>query len=211
MVADDEESYRRVLRRILGGVPELELVGVVGDGIEALRACEDGDVDVLLVDIEMPRMDGIECIREVSRRRRDIAIVVLTVHEEDEVVFDAIRSGATGYLLKTSHPSEVVEAIKRAVSGEAMLTPRIASKILQEFREKSELGDKVASHLCELSKREKEILSLVVEGLRNKEIARRLNLSEKTVKNHISNILKALQVNSRTEAAMKAVRQHLEG
>jgi DNA-binding NarL/FixJ family response regulator len=211
VVADDEEGYRRVLRQVLSEAPDLELVGVARDGKEALRMCEEGDVDVLLIDIEMPVMDGIECIREISRRRRDIAFVVLTVHEEDEVVFDAIRSGATGYLLKTSRPSEVVEAIKRASSGEAMLTPRIATKILQEFREKGEEGEISGDHLCELSRREKEILALVAEGLRNKEIAGRLKLSEKTVKNHVSNILKALQVNSRTEAAMKALRKRLEG
>lgn len=211
VVADDEESYRRVLRQVLGEAPDLELLGTARSGKEALRMCEDADVDVLLVDIGMPEMDGIECIRELSRKRRDIAFVVLTVHEEDEVVFEAIRSGATGYLLKTSRPSEVVEAIKRAAEGEAMLTPRIAKKILQEFRERREAGDVNRTHLCELSKRETEILGLVSEGLRNKEIAARLNLSEKTVKNHVSNILKALQVNSRTEAAMKALRRRLEG
>lgn len=209
VIADDEEAYRKALHRILASTKGIECVGVGADGREALDVCMTEDADVLLTDIEMPRMSGLECIRELKRKKRDIEAVVLTVHEENELVFEALRLGAVGYLLKTSSPNEVIEAIERAVAGEATLSPTIATKVLQEFRRQQEDEEIEDEHLYELSDREKEVLSLITQGLRNKEIADRLGVAEKTIKNHVSNILKALQVNSRTEAAMKAVREKL--
>lgn len=209
VIADDEEAYRKALLRILAATKGIECVGVAGNGAEALEVCMTEDADVLLTDIEMPRMNGLECIRELRRKKRDIEVVVLTVHEENEMVFEALRLGAIGYLLKTSSPNEVIDAIERAVAGEATLSPAIATKVLQEFRRQKEDDEIEDEHLYELSDREKEVLSLITQGLRNKEIADRLGVAEKTIKNHVSNILKALQVNSRTEAAMKAVREKL--
>lgn len=209
VIADDEEAYRKALHRILASTKGIECVGVGEDGREALEVCMTEDAEVLLTDIEMPRMSGLECIRELKRKKRDIEAVVLTVHEENELVFEALRLGAIGYLLKTSSPNEVIEAIERAVAGEATLSPTIATKVLQEFRRQQEDEEIEDEHLYELSDREKEVLSLITQGLRNKEIADRLGVAEKTIKNHVSNILKALQVNSRTEAAMKAVREKL--
>jgi RNA polymerase sigma factor (sigma-70 family) len=211
VIADDEEAYRRALLRILASTKGIECVGVAADGAEALEVCTTEDADVLLTDIQMPRMNGLECIRELRRKKRDIEVVVLTVHEENELVFEALRLGAIGYLLKTSSPNEVIDAIERAVAGEATLSPAIATKVLQEFRRQKEDEEIADEHLYELSEREKEVLSLITQGLRNKEIADRLGVTEKTVKNHVSNVLKALQVNSRTEAAMKAVREKLLG
>lgn len=209
VIADDEEAYRKALHRILASTKGIECVGTAEDGREALDVCMTEDAEVLLTDIEMPRMSGLECIRELKRKKRDIEAVVLTVHEENELVFEALRLGAIGYLLKTSSPNEVIEAIERAVAGEATLSPTIATKVLQEFRRQQEDEEIEDEHLYELSDREKEVLSLITQGLRNKEIAERLGVAEKTIKNHVSNILKALQVNSRTEAAMKAVREKL--
>lgn len=209
VIADDEEAYRKALYRILTVTQGIECVGIGADGREALEICLTKDADVLLTDIEMPHMTGIECIRELKRRKRDIEAVVLTVHEENELVFEALRLGAIGYLLKTSSPSEVTEAIERAVAGEATLSPTIATKVLQEFRRQKEDEEIEDEHLYELSEREKEVLNLITQGMRNKEIAEHLGVAEKTIKNHVSNILKALQVNSRTEAAMKAVREKL--
>lgn len=211
VIADDEEAYRKALHRILAATKGIECVGVGTDGQEALDLCMTEDADVLLVDIEMPRMNGLECIRELKRKKHDIEAVVLTVHEENELVFEALRLGAIGYLLKTSSPNEVIEAIERAVAGEATLSPVIATKVLQEFRRQKEDEELEDEHLYELSEREKEVLAFITQGLRNKEIADRLGVAEKTIKNHVSNILKALQVNSRTEAAMKAVREKLLG
>ena len=211
VISDDEEGYQRALRQVLASAPDIELAGVAGNGKEALKLCQEVDADILLTDIQMPVMDGIECIRELSKRKHDIEVIILTVHGDDANVFDAIRAGANSYLLKTSTPQELIEAIRRAYKSEATLTPVIAAKVMAEFRRQKEDVEVDDRHLYELSERELEILEHVTQGLRNKEIADRLSLAEKTVKNHVSNILKALQVNSRTEAAMKAIKERLVG
>lgn len=206
VVADDEQGYRNALQKTLMLMTECELIAVCKDGQEALDACLSDPPDVLLTDINMPRMTGLELIKNILRREKEVRVVVLTVQEDDDTVYEAIRAGATGYLLKTSTPQDVIEAIRLASKGEAKITPRIATKVLEDFRRVREDDDTDDSELYVLSDREQEILDLVAQGLRNKEIASRLGIAEKTVKNHVSNILKALQVNSRTEAAMKAVR-----
>jgi len=154
-------------------------------------------------------MNGIELTRHVLKKEKTIQVVILTIKEDDDTVYEAFRAGALGYLLKTSTPQDVVEAIRLAERGEAKITPRIATKVLEDFRRVQEDEDTDDSELYVLSDRESEILDLVAQGLRNKEIASKLSIAEKTVKNHVSNILKALQVNSRTEAAMKAVKSRL--
>jgi DNA-binding NarL/FixJ family response regulator len=209
VVADDEQPYRNALQRTLTLMPECELVGVAKDGQEALDTCNATEPDVLLSDINMPRMDGIELTRSVLKVHKDIKVVILTVNEEADTVYEAIRAGALGYLLKTSTPAEVVDAIRLAFKGEAKITPKIATKVLEDFRRVREDEETDDTELYVLSDREQEILDLVAQGMRNKEIASKLCIAEKTVKNHVSNILKALQVNSRTEAAMKAVKSKL--
>ena len=187
-------------------MPECELVAVCKDGQEALDVCLSDPPDVLMTDINMPRMNGIELIRTLLRREKAVSVVVLTVREDDDAVFEAFRAGGLGYLLKTSTPQDVIEAIRLASHGEAKVTPRIATKVIEDFRRIREDDDTDDGELYDLSDREAEILDLVAQGLRNKDIAAKLCIAEKTVKNHVSNILKALQVNSRTEAAMKAVK-----
>lgn len=209
VIADDEAGYRSAIQRTLTLMPECQLLAVCKDGQEALDACQAEAPDVLLTDINMPRMDGLELMRRVLRKDRDVRVVVLTVNEDEEVVFDAFRAGALGYLLKTSTPQEVIEAIRLAHRGEAKITPKIAAKVIEDFRRVKDDDENDDSELYVLSDRETEILELIAKGMRNKEIATHLTIAEKTVKNHVSNILKALQVNSRTEAAMKAVRAKL--
>ena len=209
VVADDEPPYRNALQRTLGLMAECEVIAVCNDGQQAFDACLSDPPDVLLTDINMPRLNGIELIRKLHRQEKDIRIVVLTVEEDSDVVFDAFRAGALGYLLKTSTPQDVIDAIRLAEKGEAKITPKIAAKVIEDFRRVKEDEETDDSELFVLSERESEILDLVAQGLRNKEIASKLCIAEKTVKNHVSNILKALQVNSRTEAAMKAVRSRL--
>lgn len=206
VVAEDEPAYRNAIQRTLTLMPECELIAVCKDGQEALEACLADPPDVLLTDINMPRMDGLELMRRVLRKDRDVRVVVLTVNEDEEVVFDAFRAGALGYLLKTSTPQEVIEAIRLAHRGEAKITPKIAAKVIEDFRRVKDDDENDDSELYVLSDRETEILELIAKGMRNKEIATHLTIAEKTVKNHVSNILKALQVNSRTEAAMKALK-----
>lgn len=209
VVAEDEAPYRNALQKTLQLMPDCEVLGVCKDGAEALDACLADPPDVLLTDLNMPRMSGSELIRKVLKQEKDVRVVVLTSIEEDDTVYEAFRAGALGFLLKTSTPNEVIEAIRLACKGEAKVTPRIATKVIDDFRRYKESDGADDSELYVLSDRESEILDLVAEGLRNKEIATRLSIAEKTVKNHVSNILKALQVNSRTEAAMKAVRARI--
>ena len=207
VLADDEPSYRKALEKTLHLMGECELVAVCKDGQEALDACLADPPEVLLTDINMPRLSGIELTRKLLKKEKGVNVVILTTREDDDTVYDAFRAGALGYLLKTSTPQDVVEAIRLAERGEAKITPKIATKVIEDFRRvKDEEPDDDDSEMYVLSDREGEILDLVAQGLRNKDIAAKLDIAEKTVKNHVSNILKALQVNSRTEAAMKAVK-----
>jgi DNA-binding NarL/FixJ family response regulator len=214
VIADDEDNYRKAIQKVLTTASDIEVLAVCRDGQEALDACQAEVPDVLLTDINMPRLSGIEVTRKLLRKEKDVRVVILTVREDEDTVFDAFRAGALGYLLKTSTPQEVIDSVRLAHKGEAKVTPRIATKMIEDFRriEKREIPVEDAEiEMLELSDREQEILQLVATGLRNKEIADKLGIAEKTVKNHVSNILKALQVNSRTEAAMKAVKAKLGG
>jgi DNA-binding NarL/FixJ family response regulator len=206
VVAEDEAPFRSAIQKTFNLVADIEVTALCKDGQEALDACLADPPDVLLTDISMPRMNGIELIKKVLKKEKDINVVILTSHEEDDTVYDAFKSGALGYLLKTSTPHDIIDAVRLAARGEAKITPRIAAKLIEDFRRFSDDDDVDDTELYALSDRESEILDLVAQGLRNKEIASRLGIAEKTVKNHVSNILKALQVNSRTEAAMKAVK-----
>jgi len=209
VIADDEQAYRNAVQRSLTLMPECQLLAACKDGQEALEVCLNDPPDVLLTDINMPRMGGIAVMSRLLKKEKDVKVVVLTINEDDETVFESFRAGALGYLLKTSTPQEVIEAIRLAHRGEAKITPRIATKVIEDFRRVKDDEETDDTELYVLSDRETEILELIAKGMRNKEIANHLSIAEKTVKNHVSNILKALQVNSRTEAAMKAVRARL--
>lgn len=209
VVAEDEPGYRGALQKTMQLMPDCELLALCKDGAEALDKCLADPPDVLLTDLNMPRMSGAELVRRLLKQEKDVKVVILTSHEEDELVYEAFRAGALGFLLKTSTPHDVIDAVRLASKGEAKITPKIATKVIADFKRFQEDEETDDSELFVLSDRESEILDLVAEGLRNKEIALRLSIAEKTVKNHVSNILKALQVNSRTEAAMKAVRARM--
>ena len=212
VIADDEDNYRKAIQKTLGFAQDVDVIAVCRDGQEALDACLSEAPEVLLTDINMPRLSGIELTRKLLRKEKDVNVVILTVREDDDTIFEAFRAGALGYLLKTSTPQEVIESVRLAAKGEAKITPKVATKIVEDFRrfEKVEGGsDEAEGELLVLSDREHEILQLVAQGLRNKEIADKLGIAEKTVKNHVSNILKALHVNSRTEAAMKAMKSKM--
>lgn len=206
VLADDEPSYRKAIEKTLQLMGECELIAVCKDGQEALDACLADPPEVLLTDINMPNLTGIELTRKLLRREKGVNVVILTTREDDDAVYDAFRAGALGYLLKTSTPQDVIEAIRLAERGEAKITPRIATKVIEDFRRTKEEDEVDDTELFVLSDRESEILDLVAQGMRNKDIAFHLSIAEKTVKNHVSNILKSLQVNSRTEAAMKAMK-----
>jgi DNA-binding NarL/FixJ family response regulator len=164
---------------------------------------------VVLMDIQMPRLNGIEATRRIKRAVPHVQVVIWTVFGDDQHVFEAIKAGAVGYLLKDSPADELVEGIHAAARGESLLHPAVAARVIQEFQRIRAATEDASDLICELTARETEILRLMAEGKRNREIADALFLSEKTVKNYISSILFKLQVNSRTEAALLAVKRGL--
>jgi DNA-binding NarL/FixJ family response regulator len=209
LIAEDERLTRESLARLLGLEDDIEVVGQASNGKEALEYCRQLVPDVLLTDINMPGYNGIELTQKVKQEIPSIGIVILTIYHDDANVFQAIKAGALGYVLKDSPPEESLAAIRAIHRGESLLTPSVAARVLSEFNRISTQRAADLKLFSELTDREIEVLKEVCTGKRNREIAETLFISEKTVKNHISNILFKLQVNDRTEAAMLAARQGL--
>jgi len=208
LIADDHRVVREGLSAILKTRPNLEVVGEAQDGQEAVEKTRALEPDVILMDVSMPRMGGVEATRQIKREFPHIGIVALTMYEEQQYIFDLVRAGATGYLLKDSDSAQIVAAIEAIYRGESLIHPSVASKILSEFSALSQKKGKKPSWVeHDLTDREITVLRLVADGKTNKEIANSLNLSEKTVKNHVRNIFHKLQVFDRTQAAILAIRK----
>lgn len=204
LIADDHPVVRQGLRTFLELQDDMEIVGEAGDGEEAVAKVQQLLPDVVLMDLVMPRLGGIEAIRQVRAVSPSSKVIVLTSFDDDEMVFPSVKAGAAGYLLKDARPQELAEAIRTVHRGEALLHPTIAAKLMQEFAH-----DKPRATGETLTKRELEVLRHIARGMANKEIARELTLSEKTVKTHVSNILAKLHLADRTQAALYAVREGL--
>lgn len=204
-LCDDHQLVRQGLKKLLELENDIKITGEAGNGTEALKILKKADPDIILMDIGMPEMDGITATYKIKKMLPQVKIIVLTVYEDEPHIFGAIKAGAMGYLLKGISSDELVDAIRRVNRGEALLQPQIAPKVLKEFamldKRKISQGDKFFSDLTE---REGEILRLIALGCSNKDIAGRLNIAEKTVRNHISNIFLKLHVNNRTQAALYA-------
>lgn len=203
-LCDDHTLLRQGIKRLLELEPDINVVGEASNGQEMLDMLKKAGPDVILMDIGMPKMDGITAAFKIKKMLPSIKIIFLTVYDDEPRIFQAIKAGAMGYLLKDASAEELVEAVHRVVNkGEALIQPVIATKILREFalidKKKVKDGDKFYSDLTE---REKEILRLIALGGTNKEIAQKVGISEKTVKNHISSIFQTLHVNNRTQAAI---------
>jgi len=199
LIADDHAIVRQGLRMFLGTDPELEIIAEAGDGAEALQMALQYHPDVVLMDLLMPVMDGIQATAAIRRKAPDTEVVALTSVLEDSVVVDAIRAGAIGYLLKDTEAHELRRVIKAAASGQVELCPEAAARLLREVR----TPDRSAEALTE---RETEVLRLLAQGMSNLEIAQALIIGEQTVKSHVSHILAKLGVPSRTQAALYAIR-----
>lgn len=209
LICDDQDIVRQGLRLILETSPGIEVVGVARDGAEAVELIPETRPDVILMDLKMPGMNGIQATRLIRDRYPAIHVLALTTFDADEWVFDAIRSGAAGYLLKDTPRDRLVEAIRDTVEGKTHVDPAVAGKLLSRVRQvPTPVSTSVANSLSE---REREILSLLAQGLSNADIAARLYLSEGTVGNYVSSIYSKLGVSDRTQAAILAMRYGLTG
>ncbi|HET7400007.1 MAG TPA: response regulator transcription factor [Intrasporangium sp.] len=213
LIVDDHALYRRGLLTILDTEDGIEVVGEAADGVEAVTRAVDLIPDVILMDVSMPKRGGIEACRVVREQVPSARILMLTSSEDEVNLFEAVRAGANGYLLKNVPPEEVAAGIRGLHNGQSLLSPLMASKLLTEFASLSAPQTRPAPaaglELPRLTDRELDILRLVARGRLNREIAGELFISENTVRNHIRNILDKLQMHSRMEAAMYAVRQRL--
>lgn len=207
--AEDEGTFRAALAEVLGAERDLEIIKAVGNGRDALIESLALHPDVVLTDLQMPQMDGIALTRAIREQLPQTAVVILTMLDDDENLFAAIKAGALGYILKNAHPSQVADAIRAAHAGDGFLSAGLVARVLQEFARIDRLVRRGRELFRQLTRREVEVLELLAGGLRNRQIAQRLGLAEKTVRNHISEILGKLQANDRTEVALLAARHGL--
>ena len=209
LLVDDHILFRKGMSALLSARPDLQVVGEAGNGQEAVSAARDTLPDIILMDINMPVSDGLEATRNIKREMPHVKIVMLTVADDDQNLFEAIKSGAQGYLLKNLEPHQLYDMLERVSKGEAPLSGAIAARIIKEFSRPSPATSEEPKILDELTPRELTILQQVSEGKSNREIAADLVISENTVKIHLRNILEKLHLHNRIQAAVYAVRQGL--
>jgi len=210
LIADDHALFRRGLQMVLEDEEDLEVVGEAGDGVEAVQMALELMPDVVLMDVRMPKNSGIEATEQIKDSLPHVKILMLTISDEEADLYDAIKAGASGYLLKEISIEEVAEAIRSVWAGQSRLSPSMASKLLSEFQAMSKRAEEPEEpRVPRLTEREMEVLRLVAQGLNNRDIAKELFISENTVKNHIRNILEKLHLHSRMEAVVYAVREKL--
>ena len=204
-VVDDQRLFARGLSGLVELLPGVEVVGVAYNGEEAIALCRKEEPDVILMDISMPKMDGISATREIKALLPRAAVIILTGHEEDEHVFEGIKAGAQGYLLKDSEPEDLSRAIHTVYAGDTIIAPNLAQKMLTTFEGGRPGG---SAHLAPpLTERELEVIKALAQGMSDRQIAHSLGISEKTVRNHTSNIYRKLHIFDRTQAVIYAVRE----
>ena len=204
LLVDDHSMVREGVRAVLVTQPDIMVVGEAGSGEEAIKLAEQHVPDVILMDLIMPNMDGVEATRRVKQVSPRSRVVVLTSYHEDEHIFPALKAGALSYVLKDISAEELASAVRKAALGEAVLHPRVAARVIKELQGRRE---DALNPFTELSERELEVLKLIADGMSNAEMAAKLFLSEKTVKGHVSNILSKLHLADRTQAAVYAWRE----
>lgn len=204
LICDDQDVVREGLRAILKNAPGIEVGGMASDGDEALQMVAQIQPQVVLMDLKMPGMNGVHATQQICKLYPDVHVLVLTTYDADEWVFDAIRSGADGYLLKDTPREQLIEAIKGTAEGKTYVDPHVAGKVFKQVSRQAAAPD--TTIVKDLSAREQDVLRLLAQGLNNAEIARRLYLSEGTVRNYVSSILEKLNVSDRTQAALIALR-----
>ena len=206
LLADDHALFRQGLKSLLEAEGDFKVIGEAKDGREALRHALEARPDVILMDIQMPSLDGVQATQEILKEWPQAKVIILTMYRQDAYVFEAVKAGARGYLLKDTDAKTLIEAIRRVAAGEVLLDAELAGQIIQDFKAKREEAPGLHA---ELSEREIQILRLVAQGYTNLEIAAELSLSEKTVRNRLSEIFQKLHLNNRTQAALYAIREGL--
>jgi two-component system NarL family response regulator len=210
LVVDDHALFRRGLQMVLEQEPDIDVVGEASDGAEAVQKAADTTPDIVLMDVRMPKRGGIDACTAIHETVPSARIIMLTISDEEADLYDAIKAGAMGYLLKEISIEEVASAIRAVHGGQSLISPSMASKLLNEFASMiKRTDDRQQVPTPRLTDREMEVLKLVAKGLNNRDIAKELFISENTVKNHIRNILEKLQLHSRMEAVVYAVREKL--
>lgn len=211
VLVDDQTLIREGIQILLDMEPDLEVVGCGSNGREAIELAERLQPDVMLMDVRMPEMDGVSATHELSRRFPQIRVIILTTFDDDEYIFEGLRAGARGYLLKDINSEEMARAVRVVASGQALIQPSVAGKVVAEFARMADTGVGRAGKSSRqpggrepLTDRELEVLRALAAGLSNKEIADRLVITEGTVKNHVSNLLAKLEVRDRTQAVLRA-------
>lgn len=208
LVVDDQELFRRGLIMLLGGDDDIEVVGEAADGVTATELATTTAPDVVLLDVRMPRRTGVEACRAIKEAVPATKIIMLTVSDEEADLYESVKNGAAGYLLKDSSIEEVAQAVRVVNEGQSLISPSMAVKLIDEFKQMSK-PEREQGPALRLTERELEVLRLVAKGLNNREVAKELFISENTVKNHVRNILEKLQLHSRMEAVMYAMREKL--
>ncbi len=209
VVVDDQELFRRGMVMLLSVEDDIEVVGEASDGDEASQLAASLVPDVVLLDVRMPKRSGIEACASIKEVAPSANIIMLTVSDEEADLYEAIKSGASGYLLKDASIDQVAQAVRLVADGQSLISPSMAAKLLEEFKLIASAGSRPDSITPRLTQRELDVLRLVARGLNNKDIASDLFISENTVKNHVRNMLEKLQLHSRMEAVMYAVREKL--
>ena len=207
LIADDHAVVREGTRRILEQEPDMEVVGEAGDGEETVNLATSLKPDVAIVDVSMPKMDGIEATRRIKAACPSINVLILSAYDDDQFIFSLLEAGAAGYLLKSIRSRELLDAIRAVYSGESVLHPSIARKVLNRFVSTSDRPTESKEPLGVLSDREMEVLKLAAKGFSNQDIAEKLCLSIRTVQGHLGHIFNKLQVGSRTEAVVRALKE----
>ena len=207
LVVDDQELFRRGLIMLLGQESDIEVVGEGADGIAATELAASTAPDVVLLDVRMPRLTGVEACVAIKEAVPAAKIIMLTVSDEEADLYESVKNGAAGYLLKDSSIEEVAQAIRVVNEGQSLISPSMAVKLIDEFKQMSK--PERQGPALKLTERELEVLRMVAKGLNNREVAKELFISENTVKNHVRNILEKLQLHSRMEAVMYAMREKL--
>jgi len=206
LIADDHALFREGVHAILKAVPDIEIVGEAGNGEKVITLASDLNPDVILMDIQMPDLNGVEATQRILKARPDVGIIIVTMLEDDDSLFSAMRAGARGYVLKGADKAEMLKSIRAVAEGEALFGPSIASRLLNFFHDTPPQSKRksLPTPFPELTEREQEILASIARGDTNDKIAEQLSISLKTVRNHVSNIFNKLQVMNRTQAAIRA-------